>query len=42
MGDSRIFAPVMLFGAVLAAAAMEHALVTHDFSLVFVAENKAG
>ena len=41
MGDGRIFAPVMLFGAVLAAVAMEHALVTHDFSLVFVAENNS-
>jgi cytochrome c-type biogenesis protein CcmF len=41
MGHGRIFAPVMLFGAVLAVLAMEHALVTHDFSLVFVAENNS-
>jgi cytochrome c-type biogenesis protein CcmF len=31
----------MLVGAVLATIAMEHALVTHDFSLVFVAENNS-
>jgi cytochrome c-type biogenesis protein CcmF len=40
-GDGRLFAPVMLVGAVLATVAMEHALVTHDFSLVFVAENNS-
>ena len=31
----------MLVGALLAAGAMEHALVTHDFTLVFVAENNS-
>ena len=31
----------MLVGAVLAMVAMEHALVTHDFSIVFVAENNS-
>ena len=36
-----MFAPVMLTGAVLATLAMEHALVTHDFSIVFVAENNS-
>ena len=40
-GDGRYLAPVMLVGAVLAAAAMEHALVTHDFTLVFVAQNNS-
>jgi cytochrome c-type biogenesis protein CcmF len=40
-GDGRMLAPVMLVGALLAAAAMEHALVTHDFALVFVAENNS-
>jgi cytochrome c-type biogenesis protein CcmF len=40
-GDGRLLAPVMLVGALLAAAAMEHALVTHDFALVFVAENNS-
>jgi cytochrome c-type biogenesis protein CcmF len=39
--DGRLFAPVMLIGAVLATVAMEHALVTHDFSIVFVAENNS-
>jgi cytochrome c-type biogenesis protein CcmF len=39
--DGRMFAPVMLVGGVLATAAMEHALVTHDFSIVFVAENNS-
>jgi cytochrome c-type biogenesis protein CcmF len=41
LADGRLFAPVMLLGAVLAVLAMEHALVTHDFSLVFVAENNS-
>ena len=40
-GDGRWLAPVMLAGAVLASVAMEHALVTHDFALVFVAENNS-
>ena len=39
--DGRLFAPVMLVGALLATVAMEHALVTHDFSIVFVAENNS-
>jgi cytochrome c-type biogenesis protein CcmF len=39
--DGRLFAPVMLVGALLAAGAMEHALLTHDFALVFVAENNS-
>jgi cytochrome c-type biogenesis protein CcmF len=39
--DGRALAPVMLAGGVLATVAMEHALVTHDFSLVFVAENNS-
>jgi cytochrome c-type biogenesis protein CcmF len=40
-GDGRLLAPVMLVGVLLAAGAMEHALLTHDFSLVFVAENNS-
>ena len=36
-----MLAPVMLVGALLATGAMEHALVTHDFTLVFVAENNS-
>ncbi|HLN16676.1 MAG TPA: cytochrome c-type biogenesis CcmF C-terminal domain-containing protein [Acidimicrobiales bacterium] len=39
--DGRLYAPVLLLGAVLAVAAMEHALVTHDFSLVYVADNNS-
>ena len=31
----------MLVGALLATGAMEHALVTHDFTLVFVAQNNS-
>jgi cytochrome c-type biogenesis protein CcmF len=41
VGDGRLFAPVMLVGAVVATLAMEHALITHDFTLVFVAENNS-
>ncbi len=40
-GDGRLLAPVLLAGALLATLAMEHALVTHDFSLSFVAENNS-
>jgi cytochrome c-type biogenesis protein CcmF len=40
-GDGRLLAPVMLIGALFATGAMEHALVTHDFSLVFVAQNNS-
>ena len=39
--DGRPLAAVVLLGAVLAVVAMEHALVTHDFSLVYVADNNA-
>src|SRR3974390_938847 len=39
--DGRLMAPLVGAGAVLAVAAMEHALVTHDFSLVYVADNNA-
>jgi cytochrome c-type biogenesis protein CcmF len=37
----RVAVPFMLVGAVLAVVAMEHALVTHDFTVVFVAENNS-
>jgi cytochrome c-type biogenesis protein CcmF len=40
-GDGRLLAPVMLVGALLAVGTMEHALVTHNFALVFVAENNS-
>ncbi len=40
-GDGGLLAPVMLVGTLLAVGAMEHALVTHDFTVVFVAENNS-
>jgi cytochrome c-type biogenesis protein CcmF len=39
--DGRLLAPVLLFGMVLAIGAMEHALVTHDFTIAFVADNNS-
>ena len=39
--DGRMIAPVLLIGAVVATGAMEHGLVTHDFTLVFVAQNNS-
>ena len=39
--DTRLLAPVVLLGAVIAVAAMEFALVTHDFHLVYVADDNA-
>ena len=39
--DGRFLAPVVLLGAVIATGAMQWALITHDFSLVYVAENNA-
>src|ERR1700728_4699410 len=39
--DGRLLAPVLLVGMVLAVAAMEHALVTHDFTVAFVADNNS-
>ena len=35
------YAPVILLGGVIAVVAMEHALLTHDFSLAYVAENNS-
>ena len=37
----QLYAPLILLGAVVATVAMERALVTHDFSLAFVAENNS-
>ncbi len=37
----RLYAPVILAGGLIAMLAMEHALVTHDFSLAFVADNNS-
>ena len=39
--DGRPLVGVLLLGAVVAVAAMEYALVTHDFHLVYVADNNA-
>jgi cytochrome c-type biogenesis protein CcmF len=39
--DGRLLAPVVVFGMVLAVGAMEHALITHDFTLAFVADNNS-
>jgi cytochrome c-type biogenesis protein CcmF len=37
----RVYGVLVLAGALVATAAMEHALVTHDFSLAFVAANNS-
>jgi cytochrome c-type biogenesis protein CcmF len=37
--SGRLYAPLMLAGAVLATIAMERALLTHDFSIAYVAAN---
>ena len=37
----RLYAPVILLGGVLAVVAMQRALVTHDFSLTYVADNNS-
>ena len=37
----RIYAGLLLLGAVVATVAMERALMTHDFSLAFVAANNS-
>ena len=37
----QIYAGLILLGAVVATVAMERALVTHDFSIAFVAENNS-
>jgi cytochrome c-type biogenesis protein CcmF len=39
--DGRLLIPVAVLGAVLATVAMEWALITHDFSIAYVAENNA-
>jgi cytochrome c-type biogenesis protein CcmF len=37
----RVYGVLVLLGALAATAAMEHALLTHDFSLAYVAENNS-
>ena len=39
--NAQMYAPAILLGGLIATAAMEHALVTHDFSLVYVADNNS-
>ncbi len=39
--NGQIYAPVILLGGLIATAAMEHALITHDFSLAYVADNNS-
>ena len=39
--NGRLLVPVILVGAVLATIAMQWALITHDFSIAYVAENNA-
>ncbi len=41
MRTGQIYAPVVLLGGLLALGAMEHALVVHDFSLTYVADNNS-
>ena len=37
--SGRLYAPLLLVGAVVATVAMERALLTHDFSIAYVAAN---
>ena len=37
----RVYAPLILLGGVVAVVAMQRALVTHDFSLTYVADNNS-
>ena len=37
----RLYAPVILLGGIVAVVAMQRALVTHDFSLTYVADNNS-
>jgi cytochrome c-type biogenesis protein CcmF len=39
--NGQVYAPIILLGGVIAICAMEHALLTHDFSLSYVAENNS-
>jgi cytochrome c-type biogenesis protein CcmF len=41
MRSGQVYAPIILLGGIIAVAAMEHALITHDFSLAFVAANNS-
>lgn len=39
--SGQLYAPLILLGGAIAVAAMERALITHDFSLTFVADNNS-
>ncbi len=39
--NAQVYAPIILAGSLLSVAAMEHALIVHDFSLTFVADNNS-
>ncbi|MEI8051106.1 MAG: cytochrome c-type biogenesis CcmF C-terminal domain-containing protein [Actinomycetes bacterium] len=39
--DARLLVPVVALGAIMATAAMQWGLITHDFHLAYVAENNA-
>ncbi len=41
MRRGQVYAPLVLVGGVIAVAAMQHALLTHDFSLSYVAANNS-
>ncbi len=41
MRSGRVYAPIVLAGGLIAVVAMEHALITHDFSLSYVAANNS-
>ena len=41
MRSGQVYAPLVLVGGVIGLVAMEHALLTHDFSLTYVAANNS-
>ncbi len=41
LSGGRLYAPLVLAGGVVAVVAMQRALVTHDFTLVYVADNNS-
>jgi cytochrome c-type biogenesis protein CcmF len=41
MRSGQLYAPLILVGGLIAVAAMQRALITHDFSLTYVADNNS-
>ncbi len=41
LSGAQVYAPLILLGGLVAAAAMERALITHDFTLAYVADNNS-